>query len=236
MVRKFPKIINKLLFIGIITIPSIAFADANLLPQNPSVINGSAVISKNDKTLTIQQNSDKLITNWSSFNIDKDHTVKFNQPQSTSSALNRVQTNDPTYIYGNLTANGNVILINPNGVIFKNGSKVDVGSIIASSLNMKNNDFLNNKIIFEKEFSAGSIENNGKISAFEGGAVALIGQQVTNNGEITTPNGSASLISGEKVTLSLNGNKLINYSVDRGIINSLVANNNAHFDAVALAA
>ena len=198
MIRKFPKIINKLLFIGIITIPSIAFADANLLPQNPSVINGSAVISKNDKTLTIQQNSDKLITNWSSFNIDKDHTVKFNQPQSTSSALNRVQTNDPTYIYGNLTANGNVILINPNGVIFKDGSRVDVGSIIASSLNLKNNDFLNNKIIFEKEFNAGSIENNGKISAFEGGAVALIGQQVTNNGEITTPNGSASLISGEK--------------------------------------
>ena len=218
MVRKFPKIINKLLFIGIIAIPSIAFADANLLPQNPSVINGSAVISKNDKTLTIQQNSNKLITNWSSFNIDKDHTVKFNQPQSTSSALNRVQTNDPTYIYGNLTANGNVILINPNGVIFKDGSKVDVGSIIASSLNMKNNDFLNNKIIFEKEFSAGSIENNGKISTFEGGAVALIGQQVTNNGEITTPNGSASLISGEKVTLSLNGNKLINYSVDRGLL------------------
>ena len=210
MVRIFPKIINKLLFIGILTIPSIAIADANLLPQNPIVINGSAVISKNDKTLTIQQNSDKLITNWSSFNIDKDHTVKFNQPQSTSSALNRVQTNDPTYIYGNLTANGNVILINPNGVIFKDGSKVDVGSIIASSLNMKNNDFLNNKIIFEKEFNAGSIENNGKISAFEGGAVALIGQQVTNNGEITTPNGSASLISGEKVTISLNGNKLIN--------------------------
>ena len=148
MVRKFPKIINKLLFIGIITIPSIVFADANLLPQNPSVINGSAVISKNDKTLTIQQDTNKLITNWSSFNIDKDHTVKFIQPQSTSSALNRVQTNDPTYIYGNLTANGNVILINPNGVIFKDGSKVDVGSIIASSLNLKNNDFLNNKIIF----------------------------------------------------------------------------------------
>ena len=105
MVRKFPKIINKLLFISIITIPCIAFADANLLPQNPSVINGNAIISKNDKTLTIQQNSNKLITNWSSFNIDKDHTVKFIQPQTTSSALNRVQTNDPTYIYGNLTAN-----------------------------------------------------------------------------------------------------------------------------------
>ena len=116
------------------------------MPQNPSVINGSAVISKNDKTLTIQQNSDKLITNWSSFNIDKDHTVKFIQPQSTSSALNRVKSNDPTYIYGNLTANGNVILINPNGVIFKDGSKVDVGSIIASSLNMKNNDFLKKKL------------------------------------------------------------------------------------------
>ena len=64
MVRKFPKIINKLLFIDIITNPSIAFANANLLSQDTSVINGSEKKKKNDKTLTIQQNSDKLITNW----------------------------------------------------------------------------------------------------------------------------------------------------------------------------
>ena len=68
---------------------------------------------KNNK-LTVNQNTDKLITNWSSFNIGKDATVQFVQPSSTSSALNRVTSSDPSYIFGTLQANGKIILINPN--------------------------------------------------------------------------------------------------------------------------
>ena len=119
----------------------------NALPTNPNIESGTASITQSTNQLTINQSTDKLITNWSSFNIGKDATVQFNQLSSTSSALNRVNSSDPSYIFGNLKANGQVILINQSGVIFGNGSRVDAGGIVASTLNIKDTDFLNNKYI-----------------------------------------------------------------------------------------
>ncbi|NCU47305.1 MAG: filamentous hemagglutinin N-terminal domain-containing protein, partial [Candidatus Fonsibacter lacus] len=200
----------------------------NALPTNPNIESGAATITQSTNQLTINQSTDKLITNWSSFNIGKDATVQFNQPSSTSSALNRVNSNDPSYIFGSLRANGQVILINPSGVIFGQGARFDAGSFIASTLNLKSSDFLNNKYIFERDpnLQAGSIENNGSINAFAGGTVAFIAPQVVNNGSIATPSGTAALLSGDKVTLTLSGNRLINYSVDVGTLNSLIENKN----------
>ena len=208
-----------------------AFAQSisnNALPTNPNIASGSATITQNSNQLTINQATDKLITNWSTFNIGKDATVQFNQPSSTSSALNRVNSSDPSYIFGNLKANGQVILINQSGVIFGNGSRVDAGGIVASTLNIKDTDFLNNKYIFERDTNsqAGSIENNGSINAFAGGTVAFIAPQIVNAGNIATPSGTAALLSGDKVTLTLSGNRLISYSVDVGTLNSLIENKN----------
>ena len=200
----------------------------NALPTNPNIESGAATITQSTNQLTINQSTDKLITNWSSFNIGKDATVQFNQPSSTSSALNRVNSNDPSYIFGSLRANGQVILINPSGVIFGQGARFDAGSFIASTLNLKSSDFLNNKYIFERDpnLQAGSIENNGSINAFAGGTVAFIAPQIVNNGSIATPSGTAALLSGDKVTLTLSGNRLISYSVDVGTLNSLIENKN----------
>ena len=101
-------------------------------------------------------------------------------------ALNRVNTNDPTHIYGSLKSNGKIILINPSGVLFQNGSKVDVGSIIASTLNLKDGDFINDKYVFQKNGLSGVVNNEGEIKAFEGGTVALIAPQIQNKGKIDT--------------------------------------------------
>ena len=199
----------------------------NALPTNPNVTSGSATFNQTTNQLTINQATDKLITNWSSFNIGKDATVTFNQPSSLSSALNRVNSNDPSYIFGKLNANGQVILLNQSGVIFGNGAKFDAGSFIASTLNIKDTDFLNGKMIFEKDGFAGSITNEGYLNAFAGGAVALIAPQITNNGTITAEQGTAALLSGNKVTLSLNGNKLVKYTIDEGTLNSYIENNGA---------
>ena len=199
----------------------------NALPTNPNVTSGSATFNQTTNQLTINQATDKLITNWSSFNIGKDATVTFNQPSSLSSALNRVNSNDPSYIFGKLNANGQVILLNQSGVIFGNGAKFDAGSFIASTLNIKDTDFLNGKMIFEKEGFAGSITNEGYLNAFAGGAVALIAPQIINNGTISAEQGTAALLSGNKVTLSLNGNKLIKYTIDEGTLNSYIENNGA---------
>jgi len=199
----------------------------NALPTNPNITNGSAVISQSGSSLTINQSTEKLITNWSTFNIGSNASVEFVQPSSSSSALNRVSSNDPTHIYGNLKANGKIILMNPSGVLFHNGSRVDVGALIATSLNMQDGDFLNNQYIFEKDGIAGTVNNKGIINAFENGAVALIAPSVKNEGTINTPSGTTALLSGDKVTLTLNGNKLIQYSIDTGTLNSLVENKHA---------
>src|SRR5210317_500875 len=197
------------------------------LPTDPNVTHGTAEISQGANQLTIDQQTDKLITNWSSFNIGSDAKVQFNQPSSNSSALNHVNSADPSYIYGSLEANGKVILINPNGVIFSKGSRVDVGAIVASSLKLSDENFLKNNFVFEKDGIAGMVENRGTIKAFEGGTVALISSIVKNNGTIETPNGSTALLAGEKITLTLNYNQLISYTIDSGVLNSLVENNNA---------
>src|SRR6056300_764896 len=199
----------------------------NALPTDPNVTHGTAEISQGGNQLTIDQQTDKLITNWSSFNIGSDAKVQFNQPSSSSSALNHVNSADPSYIYGSLEANGKVILINPNGVIFSKGSRVDVGAIVASSLKLSDENFLKDNFVFEKDGIAGMVENHGTIKAFEGGTVALISSIVKNNGTIETPNGSTALLAGEKVTLNLNYNQLISYTIDSGVLNSLVENNNA---------
>src|SRR6056300_1341127 len=197
------------------------------LPTDPNVTHGTAEISQGANQLTIDQQTDKLITNWSSFNIGSDAKVQFNQPSSNSSALNHVNSADPSYIYGSLEANGKVILINPNGVIFSKGSRVDVGAIVASSLKLSDENFLKDNFVFEKDGIAGMVENRGTIKAFEGGTVALISSIVKNNGTIETPNGSTALLAGEKVTLNLNYNQLISYTIDGGTLNGLVENNNA---------
>ena len=199
----------------------------NALPTDPNITHGTAVISQGANQLTIDQQTDKLITNWSGFNIGADAKVKFNQPSSSSSALNHVNSADPSYIYGSLEANGKVILINPNVVIFANGSRVDVGAIVASSLKLSDENFLKDNFVFEKDGIAGMVENHGTIKAFEGGTVALISSIVKNNGTIETPNGSTALLAGEKITLNLNYNQLISYTIDSGVLNSLVENNNA---------
>ena len=226
------KILKKIFtsFVILSFLNSITFAQSisnNALPTNPTISSGSANISQTTNKLTVNQNTDKLITNWSSFNIGKDATVQFVQPSSTSSALNRVTSSDPSYIFGTLQANGKIILVNPNGVLFANGAKVDVGSIIASTLKTADKDFLSDQLIFEKDNLAGTIQNDGTIRAFAGGTVALIGSQVTNNGKIKTKQGTTALLAGDKVTLTLNGNRLIKYNIDEGTLNSLVENNNA---------
>ena len=196
----------------------------NALPTNPSIASGAATITQNANKLTINQATDKLITNWSTFNIGKDAAVQFVQPSVTSSALNRINSSDPSYIYGTLSANGQVLFINQSGVVFAPGARVDAASIVTSTLNLLDSNYLNNNLVFEKNVTAGSISNAGSINALVGGTVALIAPQVTNTGSITADSGSVALLAADKVTLALEGNRLIRYSLDQGTLNALIQN------------
>jgi filamentous hemagglutinin family protein len=200
---------------------------ANALPTNPEVISGAADFQAIENQLTIQQNTNQLITNWDTFNIGSDASVNFIQPDSSSSALNFVQSMDPSYIFGSLTANGQVILVNPSGIQFGPGARFDGSSFIGSTLNIDGQDYLNGNLDFYNQGKAQSILNEGSLSAFANGTVALIAPQITNLGTITSPSGSTALLSGDRINLALNGNKLIRYSVDQGTLNSLIENKGA---------
>ena len=128
----------------------------NALPTNPVIQSGNIGISSSaPNNLTINQTTNKGIINWGTFNIGSAASVRFNQPSATSSTLNRVVGSGLSQIAGTLSANGQVILINPNGVIFNKGSRVDVGGIVASTLNMSDDNYLNDNYVFSRDGATG---------------------------------------------------------------------------------
>ncbi|MGC2963321.1 filamentous hemagglutinin N-terminal domain-containing protein [Paraburkholderia graminis] len=151
---------------------------------------GAGTIKTQANKTTISQSSDKMIVNWKNFNIGQDQSVVVNQPGTSSALLNRVTTASPTQIDGVLKANGRVFVVNPAGVVFGNGAKVNVGSLVASTLDMNDQQFMEGgKLVQNKRylnFSAsggeGKVTNNGQLTAQE--SVALLGPQVVNNGSI----------------------------------------------------
>ena len=177
-------------------------AYALALPSGEQISAGSGDIGRSGSTLTVTQTSPKLALNWQGFNIGQGETVNFNQPSSSAIALNRVLGQDPSQILGNLNANGQVFVLNPNGVLFGRTAQVNVGGLVASSLNMSNADLMAGNYTFSNSGAAGSVVNQGALTAANGGYIALLAPEVRNEGVIIATLGIALLAAGDKVTLN----------------------------------
>lgn len=103
------------------------------MPSGGDIRSGQGSISQDGKNMTVLQNSDRMAIDWTKFDIAKDETVRYAQPDRNSISLNRVTGGQQSVIAGNLNANGNVVLVNPNGVVFTKNSSVDVGGLVAST-------------------------------------------------------------------------------------------------------
>lgn len=194
---------------------------ANALPTAGRVAAGQASIATSGATTTVTQGSDKAILHWGTFNIGSAAAVQFVQPGAGSVALNRVVGPDPSQILGRLTANGSVFLVNPSGVLFGSGAKVDVGGLVASTLDIADNDFLAGTFRFARGASLSSVVNQGHIA---GGYVALLAPEVRNEGVIVARQGTVALAAGDGVTLGIAGSRLVGVEVDRASIDTLVEN------------
>lgn len=168
-------------------------------------------------TVQINQSSSKAIIDWQTFNIGKNEVTHFQQPVG-GVTLNRVNSlNGASAIYGSLTATGTIILINAAGIYFGPGAQVSVGSLIASSSDMRNEDFMNGKYIFSLPSSlAGSVINQGTIIAAQHGLIALVGTSVQNDGYIRVNLGNVILASSNKFTVDFSGDQLINFTINEG--------------------
>jgi|GEM_PF-6575627 len=199
------------------------FLQAGVVLANPTgaqVAAGNAQFATNGNTLSVT-NAPGTIINWQQFGINANETTRFLQQSANSAVLNRVVGNNPSQIYGTLQSNGQVYLINQNGILIGPNAMIDVNKLVASTLNLTDANFLNKNFTFSGG-GYGQLLNQGKISTPLGGSVYLIGSDVRNEGIITSPQGTVVLAAGNtvsmadsagpelSVTVTANGNKAVN--------------------------
>ncbi|EDD0021632.1 filamentous hemagglutinin N-terminal domain-containing protein [Salmonella enterica subsp. enterica] len=202
-----------------------AMALAADLPTGGQIVGGQGSISTSGNQMTIHQQTQNMATNWHSFDIGKNNTVQFVQPNSSSVALNRVTGASGSQIMGTLKANGQVFILNPNGVLFGKNARVDVGGLVASTKNISTTDFMKGQYTLSGSGNPGAqVVNQGSLTTSKGGYIVLAGERVSNSGTVTTPSGKTILAAGKTVTLQLDNGGLTSVSVNGSVVNALVEN------------
>src|SRR5690606_30857868 len=140
-------------------------------------------------------------------------------PSADAAALNRILDQNPSRIFGALDANGHVYLVNPNGIVFGESARIDVGSLIASSLELSLEDFVAGRYEFRSSDDAGgAIVNRGLINAATGGSVTRLGGSVANEGLIVAELGQVNLAAGNRATIDFDGDGLLYFEVDEAVL------------------
>ncbi|WP_445489495.1 beta strand repeat-containing protein [Rhodopseudomonas sp. RCAM05734] len=201
---------------------------AQTLPTGGSVAAGRVAIASPSSTqLNVTQTSPSAVVNWQSFSIGHGAAVTIQQPGSTSALLNRVTGDTPSSIAGSLTANGQVYLVNPNGIAITSTGTVNTGGgFVASTLGISDADFLSGKRSFTGNGASAEVSNAGTITVGRGGYAALIGGTVSNAGSIFVPLGKVGLGSGESATLDFSGDGFLQVALPTaaGGTNALIRN------------
>ncbi len=192
-------------------------------PTAGVVTSGTANISQNGNTTNINQSSNKATINWQDFSIKSNETVNFNQPNKNSITLNRVVGNEKSVIDGALNANGQVWILNSNGVLFNKTAKVNTAGIVATTKELSDADFNAGNYNFKGDSKA-SVINLGTIEVSNSGYVVLASNEVKNQGTIKAVKGKVYLSGADKYSLNLNGNSLVSLSVKKGVLDALVKN------------
>ena len=192
-------------------------------PSGGVVTSGSATISQNGNTTNINQSTQKASINWNKFNIASHETVNFNQPNVNSITLNRVIGNERSIIDGALNANGQVWILNSNGVLFGKNASINTSGLLATTKDISDTNFQKGNYSFSGD-SSESIINQGTIKVKNNGYVIFASNEAKNSGTIEAIKGRVQLTGADEYTINLNGNSLIDLSVDKGTLDALVEN------------
>jgi filamentous hemagglutinin family protein len=192
-------------------------------PTSGVVTSGTANISQSGNTTNINQSSNKATINWQNFSIKSNETVNFNQPNKNSITLNRVVGNEKSVIDGALNANGQVWILNSNGVLFNKTAKVNTAGIVATTKELSDADFNAGNYNFKGDSKA-SVINLGTIEVSNSAYVVMAANEVKNAGTIKAVKGKVYLSGADKYSLNLNGNSLVSLSVNKGVLDALVEN------------
>ncbi|WNO10470.1 filamentous hemagglutinin N-terminal domain-containing protein [Teredinibacter sp. KSP-S5-2] len=188
-------------------------------PQGGNVTGGSGNISQAGNTTTINQTTDKMVIDWQSYDVNVDERVHYIQPDSSSISLNNILSNSGSQIHGRIDANGQVILVNPNGIFFGENSVINAGGILASGLSINPDDFMNGDFAFSAvEGKDGVVINSGLINAATGGMVGLLGKRVENHGLIDAELGTVTLAAGKRAFLTFEGQRMLGIGISESVL------------------
>ena len=193
------------------------------LPSGGQLAQGVATVQQAGAVMNIHQSTSKAVMNWNSFDIGTAAKVNIVQPSADAVMLNRVTSANPSQILGQLNANGQVVLVNPNGILFGKDGSVNANSFTASTLGITDANFMAGNQQFERNSSTASVVNQGSIKT-SGGYVALLGASVSNEGKIETQGGTAYLAAAETVRIPVSGSGRIKLELSPSRINAAVAN------------
>jgi len=193
-------------------------------PEGGNVVAGAAdIVQSTPRRLDINQSSDKAVIDWRSFSIGTDEHTNFNQPSASSITLNRVTGDARSDILGRLTANGQVMLINPHGILFGRTARIDVAGLVATTIDIANDDFMAGRFNFDQGGEPGAVViNRGEITVAEGGLAAFVAPGVENSGVIQARLGRVALASGNSFTLDLYGDSLVHLAVGDEVATQLL--------------
>jgi filamentous hemagglutinin family protein len=204
---------------------ALVFANSAIAnPLSATVTTGSASIASSATKTQIDQKSEDVVIDWSSFNIGAGQTTQFLQPNAQAIAVNRIGGSAPSQILGTLDANGRIVLINGNGMLFGKGSQVNVGSLVATSTGGSDADVLSGKFTQAGNSNA-SIVNQGRVATSQAGLVALVAPNVTNTGTVNAKFGTVALAAANKFTVDFTGDGLVSFAAQGDVNGRAVATN-----------
>jgi filamentous hemagglutinin family protein len=187
-------------------------AAGRALPTGGQVVFGGVNFdTRTPNSLAIVQSTDKAITSWATFDIGTGYNVAIRQPNANAAMLARVRGDAPSLIAGQLSANGQVVLVNPNGIAIGAGAKIDTGSFVASTLDIADADFLKGNLTFRRTGKAATVVNQGTINASKG--VALLGSGVVNEGAVSARLGRIGYGAGDLLTVDFTGDQFLSIAI-----------------------
>ena len=212
----------------------IAAGTANANPEDPTVIDGDvSFVNTSDTRLDINQFTNSSLIDWRSFSIDIGEVTNFNVPSSSSVSVNRVTGGSVSEIFGTLSSNGRVLLLNTNGILFGADSRVDVSAIVASTLDIDVDAYTEGRFSFSgPSDSTASVVNRGTITVADGGLAALVAPGVENSGAIVANLGSVSLASGNAFTIDLFGDGLVSMVAGSQVLSQAIGPDGQPLDAM----
>ncbi|MEM6490327.1 MAG: filamentous hemagglutinin N-terminal domain-containing protein, partial [Pseudomonadota bacterium] len=190
-----------------------ASAQAQTLPQGGQAVIGSATETYAPGKLTTEQHSQHLLMEYDRLESGAGTHWDIQQPNSAAAMIARTRQTDPSVFDGRVTANGNVAILNPNGVMFGPNSTVDVNGLLATTGEIDESEFLNGRYVIDGVGANpdAAVVNRGRITIREGGWAALVAPRVENQGSITARLGRVALSSGDAVTVDPRGDGLIQF-------------------------